>query len=224
MSDLTDDRKARFLREARLATRISHPNVVSVLDFGEIDDSPYLVMQHMPGGTVMLIGGEPTMNWDACKVFLEGVPLEAGKELYTNGILLTDDQTLASLSVMDGVRGALADEGTTFERAFVSNALCCPSRATLFSGQYSHNHGVLTNGPPLGGWDRLQGTSNWLPTWLRRTGYRTAHVGKFLNGYGRDDFELREDPPPPGGASGPLRWRRPASGGRRPGAAAIRRG
>jgi uncharacterized protein len=48
--------------------------------------------QNMPGGTVMLIGGEPTMNWDACKVFLEGVPLEAGKELYTNGILLSDEQ------------------------------------------------------------------------------------------------------------------------------------
>lgn len=47
--------------------------------------------ENMPGGTVMLIGGEPTLNWDVCKIFLEGIPVEAGKELYTNGILLTDD-------------------------------------------------------------------------------------------------------------------------------------
>jgi uncharacterized protein len=46
--------------------------------------------QNMMGGTVMLIGGEPTLNWDVCKIFLEGVPVEAGKELYTNGILLSD--------------------------------------------------------------------------------------------------------------------------------------
>ncbi|MBF9128535.1 radical SAM protein [Plantactinospora sp. S1510] len=45
---------------------------------------------NMMGGTVMLIGGEPTLNWDVCKIFLEGVPLDAGKELYTNGILLSD--------------------------------------------------------------------------------------------------------------------------------------
>ena len=66
----------------------------------------------------------------------------------------------------------------------MNNPRCCPSRATFLTGQYSHNHGVLTNGPPLGGWGRLQGTSNWLPTWLQAAGYRTVHVGKFLNNYG----------------------------------------
>ena len=100
-------------------------------------------------------------------------------------VLLTDDQTLASLSVMDGVRGALADEGTTFERAFVSNALCCPSRATLLTGRYSHSHGVLSNRPPDGGYGRLD-KSEWLPLWLQRAGYRTFHIGKFLNRYGID--------------------------------------
>ena len=47
-------------------------------------------------------------------------------------VIITDDQTLESMRVMDGVKRSLAAEGTTFERAFVSNALCCPSRATLF--------------------------------------------------------------------------------------------
>jgi radical SAM protein with 4Fe4S-binding SPASM domain len=48
--------------------------------------------ERMPGGTVMLIGGEPTLNWDVCEIFLDGVPRSAGKELYTNGVLLSDQQ------------------------------------------------------------------------------------------------------------------------------------
>ena len=98
-------------------------------------------------------------------------------------VIMTDDQTLESMRVMSGVRTSLAAEGTTFDRAFVSNSLCCPSRATLFSGQYSHNHGVIGNQPPDGGYYRLD-KRNWLPVWLQRAGYRTVHIGKFLNQYG----------------------------------------
>jgi len=100
-------------------------------------------------------------------------------------VLMTDDQTLRSMWAMPRTRALIGEPGATFANAFVTNPRCCPSRATFLTGQYSHNHGVLTNGPPLGGWPRLRGTTNWLPTWLRRSGYRTAHVGKFLNHYGR---------------------------------------
>jgi N-acetylglucosamine-6-sulfatase len=102
-------------------------------------------------------------------------------------VLMTDDQTLRSMRAMPRTRALLGDAGATFANSFVNNPRCCPSRATFLTGQYSHNHGVLTNGPPIGGWGRLQGTSNWLPTWLQQAGYRTAHVGKFLNNYGRVD-------------------------------------
>lgn len=102
-------------------------------------------------------------------------------------ILMTDDQTLRSMRAMPRTRALIGDAGATFVNSFVNNPRCCPSRATFLTGQYSHNHGVLTNGPPLGGWGRLQGTSNWLPSWLQRAGYRTAHVGKFLNNYGSAD-------------------------------------
>jgi arylsulfatase A-like enzyme len=106
-------------------------------------------------------------------------------------ILMTDDQTLRSMSAMPRTRALIGAAGATFTRAFINNPRCCPSRATFLTGQYSHNHGVLTNGPPGGGWPRLRGTANWLPTWLRTAGYRTAHVGKFMNGYGLDDpFEI----------------------------------
>jgi arylsulfatase A-like enzyme len=101
-------------------------------------------------------------------------------------VLMTDDQTLASLSVMGNVRRLLGGRGTTFERSFVSLSLCCPSRATFLTGQYAHNHGVLGNKPPEGGYDKLD-TREWLPTWLQRAGYRTAHIGKFLNGYDASD-------------------------------------
>jgi arylsulfatase A-like enzyme len=98
-------------------------------------------------------------------------------------VLMTDDQTLASMSVMPKTRELLGDSGTTFTRSFASYSLCCPSRATLFTGQYAHNHGVLSNALPTGGYSRLDKT-NWLPLWLQAAGYRTMHVGKFLNGYG----------------------------------------
>jgi arylsulfatase A-like enzyme len=99
-------------------------------------------------------------------------------------VLMTDDQTLDSMSVMPKTRELIGERGATFARSFVSYALCCPSRATLYTGQYAHNHGVLSNMPPSGGYTRLD-TSNWLPLWLQAAGYRTMHVGKFLNGYGR---------------------------------------
>ena len=102
-------------------------------------------------------------------------------------VLMTDDQTLRSMRAMPRTRALIGDQGARFANSFVSNPRCCPARATFLTGQYSHNNGVLTNGPPLGGWRRLRGTSNWLPTWLRDAGYRTVHVGKFLNHYGEDD-------------------------------------
>jgi N-acetylglucosamine-6-sulfatase len=100
-------------------------------------------------------------------------------------VLLTDDQTLESMRVMSGVRSEIAAAGTTFTRAFVSNPLCCPSRATLYTGQYTHNHGVIGNRPPEGGYGRLD-KSQWLPVWLQRAGYHTVHIGKFMNRYGQD--------------------------------------
>ncbi len=60
--------------------------------------------------------------------------------------------------------------------------MCCPSRATYLTGQYAHNHQVLGNAPPFGGFGRLD-TSETLAVWLQRAGYDTTHIGKFLNGY-----------------------------------------
>jgi N-acetylglucosamine-6-sulfatase len=108
-------------------------------------------------------------------------------------VIMTDDQTVESMRVMPNVERLLAARGTSFTNSFVSYALCCPSRATFLTGQYPHNHGVLGNTAPNGGYYRLD-SSNTLPVWLQRAGYFTAHIGKYLNGYGtRNPLEI-----PPG--------------------------
>ena len=73
------------------------------------------------------------------------------------------------LEQMPNLREELIEGGTTFENAFVTNSVCCPSRATFLRGQYAHNHQVLTNAPPLGGADRLRisgGDTSTAATWL----------------------------------------------------------
>ena len=97
-------------------------------------------------------------------------------------VIMTDDQTAASLSTMPNVNNLLGAEGTNFDQAIYSFPLCCPSRATNLTGQYAHNHGVLHNAPPFGGFLQLDSTST-LPVWLQNAGYRTMHVGRYLNGY-----------------------------------------
>lgn len=98
-------------------------------------------------------------------------------------VVMADDQNVETLRVMTNVRTLLAAQGTTFDNSFVSYSLCCPSRATFLTGQYAHNHGVMGNAPPGGGYTKLN-HANTLPVWLRRSGYYTAHIGKYLNGYG----------------------------------------
>jgi N-acetylglucosamine-6-sulfatase len=101
-------------------------------------------------------------------------------------LVMTDDQDLASLRAMSRTRRLLARPGTTFENAFASLPLCCPSRATLLTGQYAHNHGVFGNKPPDGGYQAFRGRRRTLGVWLEAAGYQTAWIGKYLNGYGVD--------------------------------------
>jgi N-acetylglucosamine-6-sulfatase len=101
-------------------------------------------------------------------------------------VVMTDDQTVESLRVMANVNSLLVRQGTTFANNFASFPLCCPSRATFVTGQYGHNHTIMGNGPPAGGYDKLAPShANALPAWLQQAGYHTVHVGKYLNGYGR---------------------------------------
>jgi N-acetylglucosamine-6-sulfatase len=99
-------------------------------------------------------------------------------------VLETDDQTLAEMEVLPNVRRLIGEEGVTFDNNLDSFSLCCPSRATFLTGQYSHNNGVRGNALPQGGFEKLDGT-NTLAVWMQQSGYYTVHLGKYLNGYGR---------------------------------------
>ena len=93
----------------------------------------------------------------------------------------------------------LAGKGMTFNRYYVSYPLCCPSRVSLLTGRYAHNTGVKGNVQPNGGYYGFSfraAASHNLATWLQGAGYRTIHVGKFLNGYGDEPYDNGTTVPP----------------------------
>ena len=107
-------------------------------------------------------------------------------------VVMTDDQAVVDMIALPQVRQLIGEEGVTFENSFAVFPLCCPSRATFLTGQYAHNHGVLDNKPPLGGYTALDHAQT-LPVWLQGAGYATIQIGKYLNGYEHHRTEV-----PPG--------------------------
>jgi N-acetylglucosamine-6-sulfatase len=100
--------------------------------------------------------------------------------------ILTDDLDLDGLRVMPKLKALVTDPGTSFANAFVTTPLCAPSRASILTGQYGHNHGLLANAEPQGGFERWANSgkeSSTIATWLKGTGYRTILLGKYINGY-----------------------------------------
>ena len=100
--------------------------------------------------------------------------------------ILADDMRKDDLKYMPKTLSVLRDKGMSFSNAFVSNALCCPSRATIMRGQYAHNTGVWSNKGSRGGWKAYSSNGNEkdnMATRLDAAGYRTGLFGKYLNEY-----------------------------------------
>ena len=123
-------------------------------------------------------------------------------------VIQTDDQTIdqlyatytppggAPIPAMPNTLAAIAGKGISFNRYYVPYPLCCPSRVSLLTGRYAHNHNVRGNVPPNGGYTGFsfrQANSHNVATWLQAAGYRTIHVGKFLNGYGDEPYRRRQN-------------------------------
>ncbi|MEO5681375.1 MAG: sulfatase [Chitinophagaceae bacterium] len=68
----------------------------------------------------------------------------------------------------------IAKEGILFNRAFVTNSLCAPSRAAILTGKYGHLNGIVGNGKEM-----FNGNQNTFPKLLQQSGYQTAVVGKW---------------------------------------------
>ena len=105
-------------------------------------------------------------------------------------LIVTDDLDARSFAFMPRVKSLIGDRCVTFKSAYVSVPICCPSRASIFCGKYAHNHGVRFNGAPDGGFEAFRDggqEASTIATWLKGRGYRTAMIGKYLNGYPSGD-------------------------------------
>jgi N-acetylglucosamine-6-sulfatase len=99
--------------------------------------------------------------------------------------VLTDDLSSDLLPYMPNVR-RLQQRGTSFSNYFVTDSLCCPSRASILTGQYPHNTGIFRNTGPDGGFTAFHDfglEEDTYATSLQGVGYRTALMGKYLNQY-----------------------------------------
>jgi arylsulfatase A-like enzyme len=101
--------------------------------------------------------------------------------------ILTDDQDVGMERALPWAAANIRDQGIDFRNSFVPISVCCPSRASILSGKYPHNHGVHTivtegwGGAPV---FKLNGSERQtIPVWLQQAGYSTALFGKYMNQY-----------------------------------------
>lgn len=129
----------------------------------------------------------------------EGTGAEANTSTTQPNIvfILTDDLDYDSAQQLPNVRSQLIEKGASFDNAFISDSLCCPSRASILTGLYAHNHGVETNNPPKGGFEKFVSEGHeedTIATRLQQSGYETALFGKYLNHYPGEESQTHVPP------------------------------
>jgi arylsulfatase A-like enzyme len=97
-------------------------------------------------------------------------------------LVVTDDQRWDTLRFMPTVQRELVGRGVAFKNGFVTNPVCCPSRASILTGAYSHTTGVYQNSGFMGGFPAFRDEST-IATWLNDAGYETGLFGKYMNVY-----------------------------------------
>ncbi|PLN85287.1 Arylsulphatase [Aspergillus taichungensis] len=108
--------------------------------------------------------------------------------------ILTDDQgkeAIGGLEHMPELQEKLVKKGSTYPKHFCSVALCCPSRANLWTGRMPHNTNVTNVEPPYGGYPRVVSAGwndNYLPLWMQDAGYDTYYVGKLWNSHTEKNY------------------------------------
>jgi arylsulfatase A-like enzyme len=90
-------------------------------------------------------------------------------------IIVTDDQRYDTMEYMPNTQQMIFDQGVTFTNGFITTPLCCPSRSSILTGMYAHNHGVMDN-------DMKLKHTTFIET-MHEDGYYTGLVGKYLNSW-----------------------------------------
>lgn len=93
-------------------------------------------------------------------------------------IIVTDDQRYDTMEYMPNTQELIFDQGVTFSKGYITTPFCCPSRASILTGMYAHNHGVQVNEDPLEFRTMVED--------IHRNGYYTGLVGKYLNSWKGD--------------------------------------
>ncbi len=144
-------------------------------------------------------------NWSAQGA---GAAVDEASQRPSFVVIQTDDQTYdglyasfgsPALRAMPNTLNLIAKRGMTFNQYYVSYPLCCPSRVSLLTGRYAHSNGVKGNVQPNGGYFGFSFRAAYnhnIATWLQAAGYRTIHVGKYLNGYGDEPYDNGTTVPP----------------------------
>ena len=97
--------------------------------------------------------------------------------------ILTDDLDFPLMPYMENTNKLIGQAGATFTNYFVSSSSCCPSRASIFRGQYPHNTTILENSPGFEQFYRNGKDEDTLATWMKSAGFKNSFLGKYLNLY-----------------------------------------
>ncbi len=94
-------------------------------------------------------------------------------------LIVTDDQRVDTMEAMPKTQALFGERGTTFTNSFATTPLCCPSRASILTGLYAHNHEVIHQSRA----GQTLDVGQTLQRYLSELGYYTGFIGKWLNGW-----------------------------------------
>ena len=137
------------------------------------------------GGAAHRQGNRTGAASTAAKTLTQALGAGAGSGRPNIVFVLTDDLAWNLVRYMPHVV-QMQRRGETFSNYFVTDSLCCPSRASILTGRFPHDTRVFDNSPPEGGYGVFHKRGEEAETFavaLQHAGYRTALMGKYLNGY-----------------------------------------